>query len=183
MHIAWEVRVRRHTSGRARTKGADALVEVRNDAGAGEAHCPLVRALPLLDVRLRFTAHPVSCSPDQLVLARLQAVLQHVLHERAGLHGPSARRAAPHTWKPFHRCRQGRACAGTRAPRSSAAVTSPLSTNARCSTGSLSALRQKCWCRLRRRRLAVCDVGVARLRAACSRTSSHAHESHAIPNM
>ena len=91
MHIAWEVRVRRHTSGRARTKGADALVEVRNDAGAGEAHCPLVRALPLLDVRLRFTAHPVSCSPDQLVLARLQAVLQHVLHERAGLHGPSAR--------------------------------------------------------------------------------------------
>jgi len=84
MHIAWEVGVRRHTSGRARTKGADALVEVRNDAGAGEAHRPLVRALPLLDVRLRFTAHPVPCSPDQLVLARLQVLLQHVLHEQAG---------------------------------------------------------------------------------------------------
>ena len=36
-----------------RTQRADALVEVCDDAGAGEAHGPLVRALALLDVRLR----------------------------------------------------------------------------------------------------------------------------------
>lgn len=56
----------------------------------------------------------------------------------------------------------------TGAPRSSASATSLLSTNRRCCSGILSALRQKCWWRLRRRRLLVCAAG-ARL---------HTHATH-----